>query len=360
MAYAETTAVNEASADRRSPCTDALCGGCLYAHIAYRRQLELKALVIADAFGRIAHLQLPAALRVAASPEEGYRMRARLHMRGRRLGFFREGTHEVCDARATGQLLPATCDVLDRVAAGIRSLGPDLVRDVELSENVDTSERVVSFEAAPGADANAMRKLAATDGLTPGPYVTDMLAIGEHSPIALRRHVLAFFQGNRYLLNGLTTHVVGQIPAGRVVLDLYAGTGLFSMAAAVARGSRVTAVEGDRLAAADLAANAATSRADVTTVHQPVEDFLSRFGRRAAETIIIDPPRTGMSKAALDGTINVGAPRIVYVSCDVATLARDARRLADAGYGLERVDAFDLFPNTPHVETVAVFGQPVA
>src|SRR5439155_25591291 len=81
VAYAETTAVNEASADRRSPCTDALCGGCLYAHIAYRRQLELKALVIADAFGRIAHLQLPAALRVAASPEEGYRMRARLHMR---------------------------------------------------------------------------------------------------------------------------------------------------------------------------------------------------------------------------------------------------------------------------------------
>ena len=62
-----------------------------------------------------------------------------------------------------------------------------------------------------------------------------------------------------------------------------------------------------------------------------------------------------MSKEALDGAIDVRAPRIVYVSCDVATLARDARRLVDAGYVLERADAFDLFPNTPHVETVAVF-----
>ncbi|PYR60558.1 MAG: hypothetical protein DMF91_11970 [Acidobacteria bacterium] len=354
VAYAETTTVDEPSADRRSPFTDALCGGSLYAHIAYPRQLELKALVIADAFGRIAHLQLPAAVRVAASPEEGYRMRARLHMRGQRLGFFREGTHEVCDARPTRQLLPATCDVLERVAAGIRSLGPDAVRDVELSENVDASERVVHFETAPGADASAMRKLAATDGLTPGPYVTDALTIGEHPPIALRRHVLAFFQGNRYLLNTLTVHVAGQVPSGSAVMDLYAGAGLFSMAAAVTRGARVTAVEGDRLAAADLAANAAASHADVTTVHQPVEDFL-RSGRRAVETIVIDPPRTGMSREALDGAINVRAPRIVYVSCDVATLARDARRLVDAGYTLERIDAFDLFPNTPHVETLAVF-----
>ena len=60
-------------------------------------------------------------------------------------------------------------------------------------------------------------------------------------------------------------------------------------------------------------------------------------------------------REALDGAINVRAPRIVYVSCDVATLARDARRLVDAGYTLERIDAFDLFPNTPHVETLAVF-----
>src|SRR5688500_17244301 len=95
-AYAAAVDIEEPSADRRVATGDPLCGGCLYAHIAYPRQLELKALVIADAFARIGRLGLPAGIRVAPSPEEGYRMRARLHMRGRLAGFFREGTHEVC------------------------------------------------------------------------------------------------------------------------------------------------------------------------------------------------------------------------------------------------------------------------
>ena len=73
------------------------------------------------------------------------------------------------------------------------------------------------------------------------------------------------------------------------------------------------------------------------------------------ETIIVDPPRTGMSRGALESLIAVGASRVIYVSCDVATLARDARRIVDAGYRIDRADAFDMFPNTPHVETVVVF-----
>src|SRR5712691_2351107 len=107
VAYADTVAVEEGSSDRRTPFSDPLCGGCLYGYIKYPRQLDIKSLVIADAFNRIGHLPLPGAVRVAASPEEGYRMRARLHLRGQRFGFFREGTHEICDARATRQLLPA-------------------------------------------------------------------------------------------------------------------------------------------------------------------------------------------------------------------------------------------------------------
>src|SRR5262245_41103506 len=123
VAFATTVSVDEASPDRREALRDPLCGGCLYAFVAYSRQLDIKAAVIADAFRRIARLDPPSQISVEPSPETGYRMRARLHCRRGRIGFFREGTHELCDARQTGQLLPATNDALDRLAAALQSLG---------------------------------------------------------------------------------------------------------------------------------------------------------------------------------------------------------------------------------------------
>jgi 23S rRNA (uracil1939-C5)-methyltransferase len=352
IAYASASTVEDPSPDRRMPIADPLCGGCLFSHIAYPRQRSIKGEIIADAFARIARLPLASAVHVAGSREEGYRMRARLHVRGRRMGFFREGTHDACDARQTGQLLPATCDALDRVMAEIASLGLDIVREIDLSENIEATERVIGLETAGRIDPRALETVMRCDGLTPGPYVTDVLAIGGRR-LRLRRHVQAFFQGNRYLLSDLVAHVAGQVPMGSTLVDLYAGVGIFSVAAAVLRGADVVAVEGDRVAAEDLRGNASTSGARLTTVHQAVEDFL--HGEAAAETIIVDPPRTGMTREALNGAIRLRASRLVYVSCDVATLARDARRIVDAGYSIAHVDGFDLFPNTPHVETVVVF-----
>jgi len=371
VAYAQTMSVEERSGDRRDPFADPLCGGCLYSHIAYPRQLAIKGEVIADAFRRIGRVTLPGPVAVAGSPEDGYRMRARLHVRGHRLGFFRENSHDVCDARATRQLLPATSDALERLMAAMRSLGLDAVREIELSENIDASERVVFLDAAAALDASTLERLAGTDGLTGlgsafgafgSPYVTDSLTIGE-SALMLRRHVQSFFQGNRHLLGGLVAHVTERVPVGGTVLDLYAGVGLFAVAAAVIRGASVVAVEGDAYAADDLHANAAPPGGQVTTVRGAVEGIAAGMfgawgraaGRPAAETVIVDPPRTGLSREAMDKVLTLTTPRLIYVSCDVATLARDARRLVDDGYAIERIDGFDLFPNTPHVETVVVF-----
>jgi len=352
--YATTVAVEDASADRRPAAGDPECGGCLYAHVAYDRQLALKSEVIADAFTRIAKLSLPGPVVVARSPETGYRMRARLHVRGRRLGLFREGTHDICDARATGQLLPETCDVLDRLAAGINSLGLD-VRELDLSENIDASGRAASLDAAKPIDARAMHRLAQVDGLTA--FGSDAVVI-EHmtvggAAVTLRRSVLAFFQGNRYLLRPLVEHVVAAIPEGATLIDLYAGAGLFAVSAAAAKRARGRAVEGDRVSAADLVANAAPYE-DIEPIGQPVEAFMTAVPK-TPDVLVVDPPRTGMSREALDGVIRLRAPNIVYVSCDVATLARDSKRLVESGYVVERADAFDLFPNTPHVETVVEF-----
>lgn len=373
VAYADTVSVDAPSADRRPPHADPLCGGCAYSHITYDRQLQVKALVIEDAFTRIARLPLPGAVPVAGSPESGYRMRARLHVRGGRIGFFREGTHDLCEARATEQLREDTCEMLDRLAAGLRSLGMAGVRELELSENVDASQRVVHLETQGPPAARAFKGLGITNGLTGltvpdqqsrsgraavvsgSPDVVDLLTV-MGCEVRLQRHVLAFFQGNRFLLPSLVEHVVSHVPQGSRAIDLYAGAGLFSVAAAVARGAQVLAVEGDRVGAGDLAINAALTAGAVKALHEPVEAFVERQ-HNSPHVLIVDPPRTGMTTEALAGALTLKAQTLVYVSCDVATLARDARKIVDAGYALQQIQAFDLFPNTPHVETVATFAR---
>jgi 23S rRNA (uracil1939-C5)-methyltransferase len=370
VAYGETVSIDEPSADRRETRTDPRCGGCLYAHISYDRQLAIKAQIIGDALGRIGKITWPDAIPVSASPEDGYRMRARLHLRGGRIGFFKEGTHDLCDSRLTGQLLTSTAAVLDRVA---ETFGQSMVAaEIELSENVDASGRALHFQPAAGSAPLLLDDLAHVGGLTGitlgragdpvsgvhrliggDPSVTDAIVLGR-TTISLRRHVLAFFQGNRYLLTELLTRVVEAIDPGSTVIDLYAGVGVFSIAAAAVRDARVTAVEGDRVSAADLAVNAIPLGGAVVPVHQSVEEFVAR-SRPAPDVLLIDPPRTGMSKAALDGALGLRARTVLYVSCDVATFARDARRFLDAGYQLISLRGFDLFPNTPHVESVGVF-----
>lgn len=372
VAYADVVTVEQPSADRRAVSADPLCGGCLYAHIGYARQLEVKGLVIEDALGRIGRLTLPGDVAISGSPEDGYRMRARLHVRGGRVGFFREGTHDLCDARETRQLRTDTCDTLNLLAAGLRSLGMAGVRELEVSENIDASQRVVHLETSASVSPRLMSNLGRSDGLTGltlsvpdargaartavasgNPHVVDVLEVNGHA-VGLRRHVLAFFQGNRFLLPSLVSHVVSHVAPGNRVIDLYAGTGLFSVAAAMAHGATVLAVEGDRTGAADLAVNAERTAGAVKAVHEGVETFVARQ-HNTPNVLIVNPPRTGMSTEALNGALGLKAPVVVYVSCDVATLARDARKFVDAGYTLERLVGFDLFPNTPHVESVATF-----
>jgi tRNA/tmRNA/rRNA uracil-C5-methylase (TrmA/RlmC/RlmD family) len=170
----------------------------------------------------------------------------------------------------------------------------------------------------------------------------------------LRRHPESFFQGNRFLIAELVSAVVQSVPPDGDVLDLYAGVGLFALAADSAH--EVIAVEGHPASGTDLETNARASGRRVTAVVSSVEHYLAR-GSSVPPTVIVDPPRTGLSREALAALI-AGAPkRLVYVSCDPATLARDTRGLLDSGYQLLSVTGFDLFPNTPHVEALAIFDR---
>jgi 23S rRNA (uracil1939-C5)-methyltransferase len=193
------------------------------------------------------------------------------------------------------------------------------------------------------------------------PVVGDVVHVREGDPapvLRLRRNVRSFFQSNRFLLERLVRHIVGIVPDGPVV-DLYAGVGLFGLSLAAAGLSDVTLVEGDPVSTSDLANNAEAFRTGVKVERGSVENFLRARPRppksRRDSTFIVDPPRTGLSKEAARGVIQCAPFRLVYVSCDVATLARDARTLVEAGYELDGMTSFDLFPNTAHVETVVSF-----
>jgi 23S rRNA (uracil1939-C5)-methyltransferase len=374
-AWADVVEVVTPSPDRREPRCDPTCGGMAYAHIRYERQLRLKGEVIADALRRIGSISLPAPPVVAGSPETGYRLRARLHLRRGQVGFFRTGSHDLCEAGPTGQVLPDALEATKRIVASLASRSAEC-EAVVLTENVAATERVLHLEPKEGArldDLVGRLSLAPTLGglstdrrgrtvaIAGTASVSDTAAqvFGETPPVpgatTWSRQASSFFQGNRYLLGGLVSSVLGHARGGRFV-DLYAGVGLFAVALA-ARGAAGLAVEGDRSSGADLDANAAPWRDRLHVVHAPVEIVAAERVDPVPDVVVLDPPRAGVSPDALAGLLRWNAPRIVYVSCDPPTLARDARRIVAAGYSLGAVSAFDLFPNTPHVETVACFDR---
>lgn len=370
VAFADTARVLESSADRRTPAGDPLCGGCLYAHIDYARQRDLKAEIIRDAFMRIGRMPVESAIDVAASPDRGYRMRARFHVRDGRPGFYREGSRDLCDAALTGQVMDASVEAVEAAVAALAAQAVTVLA-VELSENIAADQRALHLDLRePRPSRDALERAITAAGLTGltartmdnafhsagDPIVSDPLPAlteGRAASGSLRRHPESFFQANRFLIGALTAAVMDSVQPGPV-LDLYAGVGLFAVALAACGRADITAVEGDKVSGQDLLRNATPFAGQLRVARASVEAFLAR-GVGAPANLIVDPPRTGMSKDAGDAIVRSGAGRIIYVSCDAPTMARDARRLLDGGYRLVGLRGFDLFPNTPHVETLGVF-----
>lgn len=363
----------EPSPDRRVVRGNPACGGQAFAHVAYPRQLDLKAEILRDAFHRQARLTLPEPPTVAASPESGYRMRSRLHVVQGRVGFFLEGSHTLCDARETQQVQNETLDAAEAVVA---ALGPgrDQCEAVVVAENAAGTERVVHLEpherarldgvqadlsggrlSVTGVTTMVRQRLATLSG---SPFVTDtargLNASGIADEVTWRRRPTSFFQGNRYLTGRLVASVVGQAE-GESCVDLYAGVGLFA-AALAARGERVLAAESDGSAFTDLEDNLRPWSSRVA-LHRGTVESAPR-PRFVPDVVVTDPPRTGMSAEAIRRLVEWRPRRCVYVSCDPPTLARDAAVLFKHGYRLISLSGFDLFPNTPHVEAVAVFDGP--
>lgn len=356
---------------RPSPCAYVpRCGGCAHQEMDYAAQLRLKETVLRDSLTR-AGVPWESEIPFTPSPETGWRMRASLHLaqgpEGLRLGLFEEGSHRVVDVQACLQL----SDTLNRTARGIvdalrtRPAWAARVRSLELAESVDGTRRVaclhVEGDPALSAPLSALSGevpwltglgVAAVEGsgfvlLGGDPYVESVVG-----GVMFRAHVRSFFQGNRYLVEPLTAAVLKAIPEGGPVLDLYCGVGLFALLAA-RRGGAVRGAEVNAQAVEDAKVNAARARLDNVRIDaMDVGLALASWPVTPGETILLDPPRTGAGPGVIEALRARRPERIVYVSCDPPTLGRDLRGLLDRGYRVTSIEAFDLFPDTFHIESV--------
>lgn len=370
--HATVVDVVDPDPDRRTINVDPACGGQVYLHINYDRQLQLKSEIILDALRRIARAGNLGRVTVAPSPEHGYRMRGRLHVGPSGLGFLREGTHQLCNTADTGQLLSETNYTLAMVGRWLAGSNYRSVLHIDFAEDIAAETRVINFHLKNLSLSKAVSDWASGSSLSgvtwsrPGSSAIEVVA-GEPNIVdsvstllpespslegTIGRNVRSFFQANRYLLPSLVSAVCNYVKVGPV-LDLYAGVGLFAVTLASLGVDEITAVERDIMARKDLTQNAKGSPRQIQVVGTSVERFLAGSSQRIPGTVIVDPPRAGLSKTVLERLVQRQAASIVYVSCDVATFARDVGRFRKAGYAIERIQAFDMFPNSAHIELLA-------
>jgi 23S rRNA (uracil1939-C5)-methyltransferase len=357
---------------RPSPCCHfPECGGCAWQELAYPGQLRLKEAVLRESLER-AGARWSGDIRVQGSPEDGWRTRATLHsslVEGRlRAGLYRAASHSVVEIGSCRQLSEGLRVAVASLVASLEAagLGP-LVGDLRLAEAGDGARRalLVSLrETGPGTlerVSAALARLEAFDGIALAGRRGDPLAVRGEPIVAatvlgadLETHVASFFQANRFLLAPLVESVLAAVPEGAELLDLFAGVGLFAIAAARRRDARAVAVELSSLSARDARRNAARLVPGRVRVRQgdALAGLRSWRPRGGPGVIVVDPPRTGLDRELLRALCERGRRRIVYVSCDPPSLGRDLARFASHGWRPTHLEAFDLFPDTFHLESV--------
>jgi len=364
--FGEAVSVETKHAGRReAPCAVAeRCGGCHYQIAGPAAQEEAKREALAELLGR-AHLDLEVS-RWHRGPEFGWRARVELH--GARLGedftlgFFEERSHRVVPAAGCLQVSERLRRLID-VAVKALSAGGIKSGSVEIAESF-TGPGLVLVASEP-ALTSVLRRHSHELGLSGLALQTskneaatifgDARVENTVRGISLHHNVMSFFQANRFMTESLLDAVMARAavdPEARIV-DLFCGVGLFSVPLAV-QGRDVTAIEWSPVAFDDLGRNAKANGVKIERLPLSVGTALATGLQLKGATTILDPPRRGLDPLELDA-IAAGRPgRIIYVSCDPATLTRDIRRFETFGYKAVSLEAFDMFPTTFHLETVTV------
>ncbi len=384
FARARAEKILEASPHRVAPGCPYFgqCGGCHYQHSSYEHQLQIKSAILRETLRRVAKIELTQEIHVHASSLWNYRNRTRLRLRTHPfvLGYNRSRWSELLAV----EQCPISSPLINRAIGALWELGradktsADLT-EIEFFANADDTQLLAELTVQEtgwhrGRKSDLPQFVVALREVLPEIigvavfHATGQSALErEHIPAELKAifgsdhlvystatanfHVSAgsFFQTNRFLIDNLV-ELVTEGRAGGYALDLYAGTGLFSLVLAK-KFREVGAVESAPFSFQDLTQNCP---ANVHCFHEPVERFVGSI-ERPVDLIVIDPPRAGLSQRVAGLLADSGTPRITYVSCDPATLARDLTVLMGSGYRIEEAHLVDLFPQTFHIESVLQF-----
>lgn len=362
------------------------CGGCQLQHLDYEEQLVQKTALLRDTLIRVGKLTDPPIEPIVPS---GHPFGYRTHIRWTafhdgvqyRLGFNEAQTHRVIEASAChliGEPMRRVGEAIVERLAPYRSL-PVVLRSVELR----SSPEGTTLAMFRGESSHAKRGRQFLDLFRGIPDVAGMsldLHCGNHTPgsskavryevgepalwypfhgLTLRISSRSFLQANWPVyeaVGDILMQWVGDI-RGKPIVELYAGCGALGLSLA-RRGGLVTLVERNPFALADARKSADRSHVGRCRFRrQSAEDFLRATDAGEYELAVMDPPRTGLDAHVVHELTRTRIPRLVYLSCDAPTLARDTRRLQESGYRVDRVQPFDMFPHTAHVETLVAFSR---
>jgi 23S rRNA (uracil1939-C5)-methyltransferase len=333
------------------------CGGCHYQHMPYTSQLKAKAEIVRDQLVRIGGIANPTVLPIVPSPMEwNYRNNIQFHLAADgKLGFLAPDSHTVVpisECHLPEEALHALWPQLDFEA------GSGLER-VELRLGIEEEIMLVlqgNEPQAPEFSTGLAVSAVYLGGEEPAVLAGDQSLVMEVLGRPFQVSAQSFFQVNSRQAEALVQHLLDHLPitADATVLDVYSGVGLFG-AFLAQRVGRVVGVEMSISACEDFAANL-DEFDHVDLFMGPAEEILPGLELKP-DIVVVDPPRSGVERAALRAIIDMQPAILAYVSCDPATLGRDARYLIEAGYQLKQVTPFDLFPQTFHIETVSLFGK---
>jgi 23S rRNA (uracil1939-C5)-methyltransferase len=324
-ATAKMTQLLDASPDRQEPdCPNYHTEGCCHwQHIRYERQVDYKEAIIRESLKRLARVEWNDDIQRITSPERNYRLRATFHVFNGRLGFVNGPIRECASlVRELNEFIP-TVD-----ASGAREV-----------HALSAPEVVASFVLNDGSIQRSGRATIHVNGFQ------------------YRITAEMFFQANRFLLEPFINEVIHQVgTAPQRVLELYSGAGFFSIPLArVAQ--EVIAIESGRSTARQALENATSNKTERLRVVQGQVDTMLRGADLKPDVVVLDPPRAGCGVKMAEQIAELDPDRIVYVSCNPSTFAREAAILTKNGYALRRLTMVDQFPNTYHIETVALFSR---